>query len=71
VRGPLLPPLSAMTVIMTARLEPPEPTGRLTYVQRTECENDPRSPIRGDVIRRVTDYMAGYADARVDKDHAD
>jgi len=38
-------------------------------VQRTNCDNDPRSTISGDVVRRVTDYVAGYADARADKSH--
>ena len=47
-------------------MEPPEQSGRLTCVQRTQCETDPRSPAGGDVLRRITDYAAGYADAQAD-----
>jgi hypothetical protein len=35
-------------------------------VQRTQCQNDARSPTSGDVIRRIAEYAAGYADAKAD-----
>ncbi|MDT5281310.1 MAG: hypothetical protein QOJ20_2505 [Mycobacterium sp.] len=41
------------------------------YVQRTQCDTDPRSPSSEDLVRRVTDYVAGYSDARADAGHAD
>jgi hypothetical protein len=36
-------------------------------VQRSQCETDPRAPTTGDVVRRVVDYVAGYADAQADR----
>jgi hypothetical protein len=56
---------------MTTPLEPQGRTGRLTYVQRTQCENDPRSATSCDVVRRVTDYAAGYLDAQAEKGSCD
>jgi hypothetical protein len=56
-----------MTAIMTTRAEPQERTGRLTYVRHTQCESDPRSTADHDVVRRVADYAAGYADAKAEK----
>ena len=60
------PPLSAMTVIMTTRLEPQERTGRLTCVQRRQCQANPWPPTNSDVEPEVSDYTAGYADGRSD-----
>jgi hypothetical protein len=37
-------------------------------MRRTQCETDPRSSTSGDVVRRVADYAAGYADAEADHD---
>jgi hypothetical protein len=56
-----------MTVIMTTEVEPSKQSGRLTFVQRTQCHYDGRSLTSGDVIRRIADYAAGYADAKTDK----
>jgi dGTP triphosphohydrolase len=36
-------------------------------VQSRECENAPRPSVTGDVLRRIADYAAGYADAQAER----
>jgi hypothetical protein len=52
---------------MTTEVEPSKQSGRLTFVQRTQCHYDGRSLTSGDVIRRIADYAAGYADAKTEE----
>lgn len=36
-------------------------------VQRSQCETVPRPPATADMVRRVVDYITGYADARAEE----
>ena len=47
--------------------EPIAVVARLIYMPIRQCDRDPRESSGGELSSRVVDYVAGYADARVEQ----